>query len=121
MTYGGIWWEMHKKKRRNKWAELGEELQTIPSLARESDVVLQMGGGQDNYAKAFKPQDRAIWVTSLGVLDSKYKVLVSRVPLNNSQEVTTTYVMMRIVEASNGQIPSSSDCDESKTTKDNAV
>ena len=46
---------MHKKKKRNKCADLGEELQTIPSLARESDVVLQMGGGQDNYAKAFKP------------------------------------------------------------------
>ena len=96
-------------------------MQTIPSLARESDAVRQMGGGQDNYVKAFKPQDRAIRVRSLGVLDSKDKVLVSRVPLNNSQEVTTTCVMIRIVEASNGQIPSSSDCDESRTTKDNAV
>ena len=64
-----------------------------------------MGGGEDNYVKAFKPQDWAIRVRSLGVLDSKDKVLVSRVPLNNSQEVTTTYVMIRIVEVSNGQIP----------------
>ena len=96
-------------------------MQTIPSLARESDAVRQMGGGQDNYVKAFKPQDRAIRVRSLGFLDSKDKALMSRVPLNNPQEVTTTYVMIRIMGASNGQIPSSSDCDESKTTKDNAV
>ena len=39
------------KKRTNRWGELGEELQTIPLLARESDAVRQMGGGQDNYCK----------------------------------------------------------------------
>ena len=93
----------------------------FPSLARESDAVGKMGGGQDNYVKAFKPQDRAIRVRSLGILDSKNKMLVFKVPLNNSREVITTYLMIRIVEASNGQIPSSSDCDESKITKDNAV
>ena len=60
-----------------------------------------MGGGQENYVEAFKPQDWVTRLRSFGILDSKDKVLVSRVPLDNSREVITTYMMIKTVQASN--------------------
>ena len=109
------------EKRESVWDDLGEELREIPSSAEESEEVAHMGGGKEKDIKAFNLKIQPFDWARCVALDSKNGILVSRVPFNNSTEVITTHVMIGSVEERNGEIPSSLDYDEAKTTEDDAV